>query len=81
MTSKKYLGDYRLEEYIDGRGRTKTRAIYTGDFYSLEPKVSERDKKLITAATALSWIAYIGALFFAREAARLIYVIVVCRRA
>ena len=75
MSYKKYLGDYRVEEYIDDRGRVRTRATYIAEDYVLKPDVSKTDRRMFVLISIVGWCTYIGALSQITMVARLIYVI------
>jgi len=75
MVSRKYLKDYRIEEYIDANGRVRSEAVYIGGDYTLMPQVSTGDKRLILLLSVLSGSFYCGALLPVTRAARLTYVI------
>ena len=75
MSYRKYLKDYQLEEYVDEKGRTKTRAVYIAGEYILSPDIPVGDKRLMLAASILSWPAMIGALIPRTIASELAYVI------
>ena len=74
MFSNKYLKDYRVEEYIDEKGRTRKEAIYIGGDYSVSPPVSFRGKVLMVCLAALSLFAFLGALVPMINAARRSYI-------
>ena len=75
MVSRKYLKDYRIEEHIDANGRVRSAAVYIGGDYTLIPKVSVADRRLILLLSVLSGSFYCGALIPVTRAARLTYVI------
>jgi len=74
MSYKKFLSDYRIEEFFDEKGRKKSKAVYTGDYYVFSPAVSIRDKRLIMISSILCWIALIGALALLTSVSRVRYV-------
>jgi len=74
MPYRKYLDDYRVEEHVDAKGRTKKRAVYVGGDYILYPAISTNNKRLILALTILLWIPFIAALFPISAASQLFYV-------
>ena len=75
MISKKYLKDYRLEEQINDNGRIRTKAVYIGGDYSISPKLSTAEKRLILGFSALSGILFPAALLPVSQAARVMYII------
>jgi len=75
MISKKYLKDYRIDEYIDANGRVKSEAVYIGGDYTLSPQVSAGDKRLVMLLSVLSGSFYCGALIPVTRAARVAYVV------
>ena len=75
MSFKKYLKDYRVDEYIDEKGRVKSKAVYIAGDYVLSPSISMGDKRLMLVFSILSWVALIGALIPNTLASRLLYVI------
>ena len=76
MISRKYLKDYQIAERFDENGRVKSEAIYIGGDYTLSPRTSTGDKKLILYLSVLSCLAYMGALIPISQAAHIIYVII-----
>ena len=75
MSYRKYLQDYRIEEYIDNKGRVKSTAVYAGGYFEVSPALPKSDKRLMLAISSLSWVFLIGALSFDTGAGRLWYVI------
>ena len=73
MSYRKYLDDYRVEEYVDEKGRTKKRAIYVGGDYKLYPAIKTGNKRLILALSILLWIPFVCALFLESRATQLFY--------
>ena len=76
MSRNRYVGDYRLVESIDGRGRvffndTATTEIYT---YTGGAKDARRLLKRALAACAAGWLAYAGALIPVSAAMRTLWV-------
>lgn len=74
MISKKYLVDYRVVETVDDKGKIRAEAVYIGGDYVVEPPVAVRDRWLILGLSALSWVAFIGALLPVTDAAQIAYV-------
>jgi len=75
MAYRKYLDDYRVEVYVDEKGRNKKRAVYVGGDYILSPAISVVNKRLILALSILFWFPFVGALLPASRASQLFYVI------
>ena len=75
MSYKKYLQDYRVEEYTDKKGRVKSTAVYIGGDYILSPAVSVKDRRWIMAASILCWLALIGALIPKTNVSQLYYIL------
>ena len=75
MSYKKYLQDYRVEEYTDNKGRVRSTAVYIGGGYILSPDISVRDRRFVLAASILCWLALIGALLPRTSAVQMLYVI------
>jgi multisubunit Na+/H+ antiporter MnhG subunit len=75
VVSGKKLKDYRVEEYIDDRGRVRTRSVYVGGDYTLDPPVPERGKRFAVLASAASWVLYAAALILPLQTARVVYVV------
>ena len=49
-TRMRYVNDFKIEEYQDARGKTRTRAVYTGPWTVLEDTGGKTLAKLIGAA-------------------------------
>ena len=55
MVSRKYAGDYRLENRTDAKGRVKTVAVYRGrDYFFEDPRARERGTRRTLALLALA---------------------------
>jgi len=76
MFKRKYLEDYIIEEYINEKGRIKTRPVYVGGYFDLSPALSARDKLLIPIASILSIAAIICAFIPLTLSSMLWYVVV-----
>ena len=75
VARNRYVGDYRLVEDVSERGRIKTEYEYIGSPYAYtDEKAAARAKKNASAACALGWIAYIGAMLPVSAAMRTFYV-------
>lgn len=76
MARNKYIRDYRLLEYLDEKGRIKTDYEYIGDYYRFsQPKAAKKANRLVLAALAAAWAAFIMAIVPRSAAARTFYVI------
>ena len=64
MVRKKYIRDYRIVERVDEGGRLRSDYEYIGgDYvYELGAEAVGREKRLVLAAVAAGWLAYLGAL-------------------
>ena len=74
MSYRKYMNDYRIEQYVDDKGRTKSMAVYVGGDFILAPAISVRDKRLVPAMSVVAWIALLGALFPLTGAEHMFYI-------
>ena len=75
MSYRKYLNDYRVEQYTDEKGRVRTGAVYIGGDFVLSRPFSAGDKRLVLALSILPWLSIIGALIPNTGASRAAYVI------
>ncbi|MBE6927165.1 MAG: hypothetical protein E7467_01525 [Ruminococcaceae bacterium] len=76
MVSRKYTSDYTLETYMDGRGRLRERASYTGSYYEFcNDSASIRRSTWILAIgfTVLALCVFVP-LIFGGEYAKQMYV-------
>ena len=64
MARKKYMGDYRLTERVDTRGRIHKDLEYTGPvyYYALEENALNRQRRAVLMICAVAAAAFIGAL-------------------
>lgn len=76
MVSRRYVGDYRLENVADRKGRTVTRPVYRGDIFNFEKSDEEmiKTKRLLFRTTIMEWMAYIFALLNNSDKGRVMYV-------
>ena len=76
MSRNRYVGDYRLVERIDARGRIKTDYEYIGAAYvhAGGAEAARRDLTRALAACAVGWAAFVGALVPVSRATRTLYV-------
>ncbi len=64
MARRKYIKDYRLVETVDERGRIRTDYEYIGAAYryACGPEAAKRERRLVLAACAVGWLAFLGGL-------------------
>ena len=76
MAKNKYVGDYRLEQSMDARGRIKTGYTYIGAYYQYvsEPRRVIRSRRLSLALCGIGFAAFFAALVPESTAMRTIYV-------
>ena len=76
MSRNRYVGDYRLVESIDERGRIRTDFEYIGATYVHAGGATAARGLLRRALTAcgVGWAAFVGALIPVSRAARTLYV-------
>ncbi len=76
MVSRKYVGDYRLENVGTKNGKTVTKAVYRGDLFDFEK--SENDvvklKKTVLRTTVIEWLVFVLALLINSSKGRVMYV-------
>ena len=75
MSRNRYVGDYRLVESIDGRGRIKTDYEYIGAayFYAEGADAARRALRRIAIGCAAGWLAFVGALTPVSSAMRTLF--------
>ncbi len=75
MSRKKYVKDYKLDRYVDEKGRIRTSAHYAGEAFrfGLDGEELKKQRTLFTAVCAVMWIAFIVPLFPATAAMKLPY--------
>ena len=75
MSRKKYVKDYKLDRYVDEKGRIRTTAHYAGEAFrfGLDGEELKKQRTLFTAVCAAMWIAYLAPLFPATAAMKLAY--------
>lgn len=79
MVSKKYLGDYRLENVPHPRtGKLRTVPVYRGEWFAFAENEAEirRVKRLIPLLTALILIAFLAVLLINAPCGHMFYVMV-----
>lgn len=76
MSRNRYVGDYRIVETLDERGRVVSRSEYTGKHYRFaEDDVTVRGARMwVGACCIVGWAAYVLALLPLSVATRTIYV-------
>ena len=74
--SKKYIKDYRLNEFFDAKGKVHTDYEYIGGsfFYIAEPQIVQRKSRQMAATCAVGWISWLLPLLFNNGAMRLPYI-------
>ncbi len=76
MVSRKYVGDYRLENVVTESGKTVTRPVYRGDIFNFVK--SEADmlklKGMIIRTTVIEWLVFLLALLINSDKGRVMYV-------
>ena len=75
MSRNRYVGDYRIVERLDERGRVRSESEYIGDHYRYaEDAATVRSARLtVTVCCALGWAAYLLALMPKSLATRTMY--------
>jgi hypothetical protein len=77
VSRNRYVGDYRLVESIDGRGRIRTDYEYTGAYYA-HAGGADAARRLLTralVACGAAWLAFVGALTPVSRAGKTLYVL------
>ena len=77
MISGKYNRDYRLETFLDEKGKMRTKAVYCGDnyFYKNPEKNTEQSRRLVGIISILTWIIWFFALVTDSSVFRKFYVV------
>lgn len=77
MISRKYAGDWRLENRVDARGRVKTETVYAGgDWRFTDPRARQTAfRRLLAALTLALWCALIAPLVPRSLSARQMWVL------
>jgi len=73
MSVNKYVGDYRLIEDVDEKGRIRTRTEYKGDLYHYRTGETPERHRTAAAAAAL-WALWILAMLLPSSGMRVFYV-------
>lgn len=76
MSRNRYVGDYRIVESIDGRGRVKTGYEYTGApyVYAGDAPSVRAARNRAAACCAAGWLSWVAALLPVSAAMRALYV-------
>lgn len=76
MVSRKYTGDYRLENVTDKRGKIRTVPVYRGDWYSFCESAGtvRRAKLLYCVLSALCLVMFLPILFVNAPCSRIMYI-------
>ena len=66
MFSRKYAGDYRLENVKDKNGKLVTKPVYKGQYFVFEQSADniKAEVRLVTAVTAAAILLFVLALVF-----------------
>jgi len=77
MVSRKYTGDYRLENVLDAGGQLKTVPVYRGPYFrfTASAEVIRRTKLRLLILTLISSIALLAALLIPADVLRHLYAI------
>ena len=70
----KYVDDYRLEEYVDEKGKIRNKVTYIGGDFVLTPAISAENRRMILLLTILLWLPFVAAIIPPSRAAYLFYV-------
>ncbi len=76
MVSRKYAGDYRLENVKDKNGKLVTKAVYRGEIFGFERPEEEmrRSRRIFLVSTICEWVFLIAFLFINSDKGRVLYV-------
>lgn len=76
MSRNRYVGDYRIVETIDGRGRIRSDYEYIGKpwVYAGDGAEVRAARKTVAAGCVVGWLAWLGALLPVSSATRVLYV-------
>lgn len=76
MSRNRYVGDYRIVESIDGRGRVKSGYAYVGApwAYAETAEVVRAARRNVTVCALVGWGAYVAALLPVSAATRTLFV-------
>jgi len=74
MALWKYIDDYRVEAYIDEKGKAKNKVVYIGGDYTLSPEISRKNKILILLLSLFAWVPFVVAFVPITGASHIFYV-------
>ena len=74
MALWKYVDDYRVEEYVDDKGKVKNKVVYIAGDYTLYPAISKKNKIVILVLSLLIWVPFLVAFIPMTRASQLYYV-------
>ncbi len=76
MVSRKYAGDYRLENVRNKNGKLVTKAVYRGEIFGFERPEEEvrRTRRIFLVSTVCEWVFLIAFLFINSDKGRVMYV-------
>lgn len=76
MSRNRYVGDYRIVESIDARGRVKSDSEYIGApwVYAEDARTVKSARARVAACCAVGWLAWVSALMPLSAAMRALYV-------
>ncbi len=76
MVSRKYAGDYRLENVRDKNGKLVTKAVYRGEIFGFVRPEEEmrRSRRIFLISTICEWVFLIAFLFINSGKGRVLYV-------
>ncbi len=77
MSRNRYIGDYRIVESMDGRGRVRTEYEYIGLpwRFAEDREAVRRGRGILAGCAAGGWVAFAAALAPASTAARTLYAV------
>ena len=76
MVSRKYAGDYRLENVKNRNGKIVTRAVYRGEIFGFEKTGDDmkRTRRILLISTLCEWAFLIAFLLINSDKGRVMYV-------
>ncbi len=76
MVSRKYAGDYRLENVKDKNGKLVTKAVYRGEIFGFVRPGEEmrRIRRTFLISTVCEWVFLFAFLFINSDKGRVLYV-------
>ncbi len=75
MAKNKYLKDYRVDEYLDSRGRLRRQYVYAGAYfrYPEDERTTKKSWLLVLILCAVSWAAFVGGMCLLSAAMKTVY--------